>query len=129
MAKVFCDLHIFLEGVFTKEVQHGLFKNEGQFGYLIPWYLVRQNKTILGMAKPSPLHSGDPSLVALGAGIRRRRKELGLSQEALALATDLDRSYVGGVERGEHNLSFVSISRLSNALQTKVSELLKSCKL
>ena len=83
----------------------------------------------MGMAKPSPLHSGDPTLVALGAGIRLRRKELGLSQEALALATDLDRSYVGGVERGEHNLSFVSLSRLSLALEMKVSELLKSCKL
>ncbi len=81
------------------------------------------------MAKPSPRHSGDPSLVALGAGIRRRRKELGLSQEALALATDLDRSYVGGVERGEHNLSFISLYRLSIALETKVSELLKFCKL
>jgi transcriptional regulator with XRE-family HTH domain len=83
----------------------------------------------MGMAKPSPLHSGDPNLVALGAGIRRRRKELGLSQESLALATDLDRSYVGGVERGEHNLSFISLSRLSLALETKASELLKSCKL
>ena len=81
------------------------------------------------MAKPSPLHSGDPNLVALGAGIRRRRKELGLSQEALALATDLDRSYVGGVERGEHNLSFVSLCRLSLALDMKASELLKSCML
>jgi transcriptional regulator with XRE-family HTH domain len=68
-------------------------------------------------------------LVALGAVIRRRRKELGLSQEALALSTDLDRSYVGGVERGEHNLSFVSLLRLSYALDTKASELLKYCKL
>ena len=58
-----------------------------------------------------------------------RRKELGLSQEALALATDLDRSYVGGVERGEHNLSFVTLSRLSLALEMKVFELIKSCKL
>ena len=99
------------------------------FGYLIPWYLIRQNKTITGMAKPSPLHSGDPNLVALGAGIRRRRKELGLSQEALALATNLDRSYVGGGERGEHNLSFICLARLSNALDTKASELLKHCKL
>jgi DNA-binding XRE family transcriptional regulator len=99
------------------------------FGHLIPWYLIRQNKTIKGMAKPSPLHSGDPSLVALGVGIRLRRKELGLSQESLALATDLDRSYVGGVERGEHNLSMVNLCRLSLALEMRVSELLKSCNL
>jgi transcriptional regulator with XRE-family HTH domain len=81
----------------------------------------------MGMAKPSPIHSGDPSLVALGAGIRLRRKELGLSQEALALATDLDRSYVGGVERGEHNLSFVSLCKLCESLEISVSVLLEQC--
>ncbi|MFM9994130.1 MAG: helix-turn-helix domain-containing protein [Burkholderiaceae bacterium] len=54
---------------------------------------------------------------------------MGLSQEALALATELDQSHEGSVERGEHNLSFVSLSRLSLALETKASELLKSCKL
>ena len=81
----------------------------------------------MGMAKPSPLHSGDPSLVALGAGIRLRRKALGLSQEALALATDLDRSYVGGVERGEHNLSFVSLCKICESLGMRVSALLANC--
>lgn len=81
------------------------------------------------MAKPSPLHSGDPILVALGAGIRKKRKSLGLSQEALALMTELDRSYVGGVERGEHNLSFVSLHKLCCALGTASSELLKSSNL
>jgi transcriptional regulator with XRE-family HTH domain len=81
------------------------------------------------MAKPSPLHSGDPVLVALGAGIRSKRKSIGLSQEALALMTELDRSYVGGVERGEHNLSFVSLHKLCKALGITSSELLKSSKL
>ncbi len=47
----------------------------------------------------------------------------------MALATDLDRSYVGGIEGRDHNLSFVSLSRLSLALETKMSELLKGCKL
>ncbi len=79
------------------------------------------------MAKPSALHSGDLSLVALGAVIRLRRKELGLSQKALALATDLDRSYVGGIERGEHNLSFVSVCKLCGSLDISVSVLLGQC--
>ena len=79
------------------------------------------------MAKPSPIYSGDPTLVALGAGIRQRRKELGLSQETLSLMTELDRSYVGGVERGEHNLSFVSLFKLSKALGITLSGLLKNC--
>lgn len=81
------------------------------------------------MAKPSPIHAGEPSLVALGAGIRRCRKELGLSQESLALMTELDRSYVGGVERGQHNLSFISLCKISHTLGISVSALLKKCNL
>ena len=53
------------------------------------------------MAKPSPQFAGDPVLVALGAEIRRARASIGLSQEALAVDAGLDRSYVGGIERGE----------------------------
>ena len=62
---------------------------------------------MLGMAKRSPIFAGDPALVALGAAIRRARTEVGLSQEALAVEADVDRSYMGGVERGEHNLSIM----------------------
>jgi len=43
--------------------------------------------------------------------------------------TELDRSYVGGVERGEHNLSFVSLHKLCKALGASASELLKSANL
>lgn len=76
------------------------------------------------MAKPSPLYSGNKSLVALGDAVRRIRKAQGLSQEALSLQTELDRSYVGGVERGEHNLSFISLKRIADALGIQVSELM-----
>ena len=61
------------------------------------------------MAKPSPNHSGDKVLVALGAAIRQARTEMGVSQEALAVDADLDRSYVGGIERGEHNLTIINV--------------------
>jgi len=76
------------------------------------------------MAKPSPTYAGDQNLMSLGSAIRRTRKEIGLSQEALALEADLDRSYVGGVERGEHNLTVVSLIKLSNSLQIKPSVIL-----
>lgn len=51
-----------------------------------------------------------------GDNLRRLRKGKGLSQEDLALSSDLDRTYIGGVERGERNIGLVNICRLANAL-------------
>ena len=65
----------------------------------------------------------DPS-VALGAVIRERRKELGLSQEALAGEAALDRTYVGGLERGERNPTLKVLCKLSTALQLSLGELM-----
>lgn len=78
------------------------------------------------MAKPSPLFAGDPVLVALGEAIRRARIGVGLSQEALAVDAGLDRSYMGGIERGEHNLTVMNLVKIAGALQTSPSALLGS---
>jgi transcriptional regulator with XRE-family HTH domain len=59
-----------------------------------------------------------------GERVRAVRKQKGLSQEALALACDLDRTYVGGVERGERNISLVNIHKISSALGVKAKDLL-----
>ena len=64
-------------------------------------------------------------LKKVGLNIRKTRKEKGISQESLALAADLDRSYVGGVERGERNISIVNLKKIADALNGSVSELLK----
>jgi transcriptional regulator with XRE-family HTH domain len=48
--------------------------------------------------------------------LRRIRKQKGLSQESLALACGLDRTYIGGIERGERNVSLMNIVRIANAL-------------
>lgn len=55
-------------------------------------------------------------LERFGRRVRKLRKKKGLSQEALALEAGLDRTYVGGVERGERNISLVNIGKLADAL-------------
>ena len=75
------------------------------------------------MAKPSEKFAGDPMLVAVGVAIRRARKEVGLSQEALAVDAGLDRSYMGGIERGEHNCAVMTLAKIANALKISPSEL------
>ena len=65
----------------------------------------------------------DPYLDILGQRIRARRRELGMSQEGLAHESGLDRSYVGRVERGEHNLTFVSLVKLARAMKCDVATL------
>lgn len=77
------------------------------------------------MPRPSPKHSHAPLLVAVGEALRARRQASGVSQEQLALLAEIDRAYVGGVERGEHNLTLMSLGRLCEALNVRPSALLK----
>ncbi len=56
---------------------------------------------------------------SFGDTVRHLRKERGLSQEGLALASGIDRSYIGGVERGERNISLLNIVAISRALGVK----------
>ena len=63
-------------------------------------------------------------LKKVGRTIRESRKAKDMSQEALALASGLDRSYVGGVERGERNLSILNLKKIADALRVNASELL-----
>lgn len=64
----------------------------------------------------------DPKLVlkAFGKRVRELRVERGMSQEELAHLSGLDRSYLGGVERGERNISLVNITKLEVSLGIKI---------
>jgi transcriptional regulator with XRE-family HTH domain len=64
-------------------------------------------------------------LKAFGFTVRRLRKARGLSQEELGFAAGLDRSYVGGIERGERNLSLVNLDRLASALSLSLAEMFR----
>ena len=59
----------------------------------------------------------------LGRRIRAARKALGLSQEGLAYESDIDRSYIGGVERGERNITFGVLCKIAAALGSDVAAL------
>ena len=84
---------------------------------------MRQGFYLCRMAKPSPSHAKSPALVKLGSALRSSRLELCISQEELANIAGIDRSYMGGIERGQHNISLVNLLRLSNALGITLEKL------
>ena len=86
---------------------------------------MRQGFSIVGVARPSPTYAGDPALVGIGQAIRQLRTEAGCSQESLAHDAEVDRSYMGGIERGEHNLTIINLQRICKALNVSVWKLLK----
>ena len=63
--------------------------------------------------------------IKFGKTIRSIRTKRGLSQEALADASGLDRTYVSAVERGKRNISLRNIYKLARALGVKAGDLLK----
>lgn len=65
----------------------------------------------------------------IGAIIRNRREDLGLSQDELAHLCKLHRTYVGSVERGERNLTMGSLISFTRALQLHAHELLRRANL
>lgn len=61
---------------------------------------------------------------AFGMALRERRRALDLSQEALASRAGLDRTYIGGLERGERNPTLRVVWLLADSLGVVPSELL-----
>lgn len=64
-------------------------------------------------------------LTRFGERVRSLRKKAGLSQEEFAEICGLDRTYVGGIERGERNVSLRNIAMISKHLGIALSELMK----
>lgn len=64
-------------------------------------------------------------LVSLGEAIRRLRLERDISQESLALLAEVDRSYVGRVERGDNNVAVLTLVKLARALNVSVCDLMR----
>ncbi|ENB4328771.1 helix-turn-helix transcriptional regulator [Vibrio vulnificus] len=59
-----------------------------------------------------------------GTNLRNKRREKGVSQDHLALQANIDRSYVGRIERGEVNITLEKAYQLAHVLECDVRELL-----
>ena len=65
------------------------------------------------------------ALQLFGLVVRKHRKVRGFSQESFADACGVDRSYMGGIERGERNLALLNILKIIQALDLPLSEFFK----
>ncbi len=64
-------------------------------------------------------------LLRFGQRVRQLRSDAGLSQEAFASRCGLDRTYLGGIERGERNVALRNIHRIACALELPLERLLE----
>lgn len=62
-------------------------------------------------------------LISFGARVRQIREKKGLSQEGLARLAKIDRTYIGGIERGERNAGIKNVWRIADALGVPAAEL------
>ncbi|GAB2467295.1 helix-turn-helix transcriptional regulator [Comamonas humi] len=76
------------------------------------------------MPAASPQYADHPALRALGAAIRQVRLEKKISQEELAHRSEIDRSYMSSIERGQQNPGIASVLRIAEALEMSAAELL-----
>ena len=63
--------------------------------------------------------------IRFGRLLRRQREKLGVSQEAFADLCQLDRTYIGGIERGERNVALVNIEKIAKTLGLSISQLFR----
>lgn len=66
----------------------------------------------------------DERIVAFGKRVRDVRKNKGISQEGLAELANIDRSYMGNIERGEKNITLKKVYEICDALDIEIKEML-----
>ncbi len=68
----------------------------------------------------------DPMLLQLGKRLRKLRENRGWSQEELAFECGLHRTYIGSVERGEYNLTLLTLRRITDKLGISLADAVRS---
>lgn len=68
----------------------------------------------------------DPMLLQLGRYLRKTREARGWSQEELAFECGLHRTYIGAVERGEYNLTLLTLRRITDQLGISLADAVRS---
>ena len=87
-----------------------------------------QERKKLQVGRPTGSKTFDPaSAQAFGEVVRRKRQEIGLSQEELAMAADVERSHMGKIERGEHIPNLVLILKIAKVLKVSPGSLVDEC--
>jgi transcriptional regulator with XRE-family HTH domain len=85
--------------------------------------IVRGAIDVNGETSCVPRHANAAELVAFGLAVQKRRRELKLSQEALADSANIDRSYMSSIERGLQNIGIVLAARIASTLQLSLADL------
>ena len=91
--------------------------------------MYRYQKIVLiylgGLIQVSMTESSKQLITYLGYNIRAERVRRGLSQDELSEKVGLHRTYIGNVERGEKNITVLNCSKIAEALNIKLSDLLQ----
>jgi transcriptional regulator with XRE-family HTH domain len=64
-------------------------------------------------------------IIEFGLKIRKIRIKKNLSQEKLSFLTGFHRTYIGMIERAEKNITLLNIEKIANALDVKITDLIK----
>jgi transcriptional regulator with XRE-family HTH domain len=70
--------------------------------------------------------AGEDIRIRFGVAIKKRRSELGISQEELAARADLHRTYLADIERGTRNLGLINIGKIAKALELRIGDLMNN---
>ena len=84
-----------------------------------PWQNNRLRNLLTLMTRKTDIRQG------FGERVRELRKALGFSQEGFAAECGIDRTYIGGIERGERNPALRKIEAIADALGVSLSELMR----